>query len=312
MKKTIIITLLFVVKFTYSQVYNYLPLSISNIETNPSFVASNKATFLTSYSHINNFSRDDKFSMNNVKISKYFENYFSGIGLTISNTNTYDTLKYNHIGLSLAYRNIFFDKVYVKLGINYKIIDVSAPKGFFSKYNFEAFNYVTKNTTTQNLNTSITFSTSKELFYTTIGFLNITPSWVNETNYFSTYSYIKIGNFWNLFDGFTNKELSLLVINENNKLVSNNLSYYLTILNVWQINRNLSIKYGGDIGFVNNNYLNIRPYVIYPKPVGFYRKRIKRTEYLIFKISADFALMTNSEKQIYKPAYLISILYRIK
>jgi len=310
MKKIIIITLLFVVKLTYSQVYNYLPLSNSNIETNPSFVASSKTTFLTSYTYIDNFSKNDKFSMNNVKISKYFEKYFSGIGLTISNTNTYDTLKYNHIGLSLAYRNIFFDKVYVKLGINYKIIDITAPKGYFSKYNFETINYVTNNTTTQNLNTSITFSTSKELFYTTIGFLNITPSWINETNYFSTYSYIKVGNFWNLFEGFTDNELSLLVMYEKNKLISNNLSYYLTVLNVWRINRNLSIKYGGDIGFVNNNYINIRPYIIYPKFIKL--NRIRRGGYITFKVSADFALMTNSAKQIYKPAYLFSILLHIK
>ena len=310
MKKIIIITLFFVVKSAYSQVYNYLPLSISNIETNPSFVASNKITFLTSYTHINNFSENDNFSMNNVRISKYFEKYFSGIGLTISNTNTYDTLKYNHIGLSLAYRNIFFDKVYVKLGVNYKIIDITAPKGYFSKYNFETINYVTKKTTTQNLNTSVTFSTSKELLYTTIGFLNITPSWINETNYFSSYTYIKIGNFWNLFNGFTDRELSLLVIKEKNKLISNNLSYYLTAFNIWLINRNLGIKYGGDIGLVNNSYINIRPSIVYPKAIKL--NKIRQGGYIIFKVSADFAFMINSEKQIYKPAYLFSILYHIK
>ena len=125
MRVIIILIFLFANNVMYSQVYNYLPISKTNIETNPSFVASENNKFIITGTYINNFQQNESFSLKTIRISKYFNNYFSGIGLILSNTSTKDTIKYKHVGLSVGYRNILFDKICVKFGINYKLIDLT-------------------------------------------------------------------------------------------------------------------------------------------------------------------------------------------
>lgn len=312
MRVIIILLFLFINKVIYSQVYNYLPISQTNIETNPSFVASENNKFIITGAYINNFQQNEAFSLKTIRISKYFNNYFSGIGLILSNTSTKDTIKYKHIGLSVGYRNILFDKIYVKLGINYKLINLISPKGYFTKYDFVFEDSIQKKNILQNMNFALSFSSSKELFYASFGFLNITPNWAkNQPNIFPQYSYLKIGNFWNFFDGYTDKELSLLFVNENYSFEKHKLGSYITYYNIINLSRNFNLKYGGDFGYVNNNYFNLKPSILFSKNIAFIPYRKGKNEHLIFKISADFAFNTTLTTQIYKPAYLFNLMYKL-
>lgn len=287
-----------------------MPMSISNIETNPSYVASENSMFLTSVSHLNNFQETGRFSMNNLKISKYFENYFSGIGLNFSNTNISDSIKYNHIGLSFAYRNILFNKVYVKFGIHYKLIGISAPQGNFTKYNFIAESNIVEKTNTQNLNLSLTFSSPLEEYYATVGFLNITPIWAKETNYFPQYNYIRIGNFWKLIRSSSDNEISFLIYSQRYNFDIPTTSYYMTIYKQFIISRLSRFKIGGDIGYNSFHKFILKPSFIFFKVRRFNYNSIRnqQSNIIMFKLSADFELKMKS----YKPVYIFSILYNIK
>ncbi|MFC2111343.1 hypothetical protein ACFLQ5_02710 [Bacteroidota bacterium] len=318
MRKIIVILFLLSTNSLVSQVYNYLPISLSDIETNPSFVASNQNRFLfLSAAHINNFQKDESFSFNTVRVSKYFEDYFSGIGLIMSNVNIQDSIKYKYVGVSAAYRNILFEKVYAKVGINYKLMDIDAPEGNFTKYSFDFKDSLMTKSTKQNLNLSFTLSSPNEFYYVTYGMLNLSPSWVvneDELSEFPTYNYLKIGNFLNFFGAEDHRELSLLFIKERVKSANSPISYYLTFINRTAITRKAIIKYGGDIGYVKNSYFNFRPSIKYYREFTNYRKiGLNRRKYngILVKFSTDISSRSNSVNEIYKPAYQFSLMYNI-
>ena len=297
--------LLFISFYTYSQVYDYLPMSYNNIETNPSCVASKRNKFNTNLTHINNFRQENNFSFNNFNINKYLENIYSGIGLSVSNTNLYDSLRYNHIGLSYAYRNIIFDKVYVKLGINYKFIETKAPKGYFTKYNYQFSDSIITKTTTQNCNIALSFTSSREYFYLTLGMLNINPLWIDEENImseFPEYQYVKIGNFWNFIDAGTSNELSVLVIREKYNGLKQSFTFYATFYRkLLTFNRKTYLSFGGDIGYKDNSNIIIKPSILIVDRIG---------GFLILKISTDIAAAIDTKDNMYKPAYLFSLMYK--
>lgn len=317
MRKITIILLLVAANSLHSQVYNYLPISISNIETNPSFVASNQNKFFVSAAHINNFQKNESFSFNTVRISKYFEDYFSGVGLVISNVNIFDSIKYNYVGISAAYRNIFFERIHAKIGVNYKLMDINAPNGSFLKYNFDFEDSIITKSTRQNLNLSFTLSSPNEFYYVTYGILNLAPDWLgNDENLseFPKFKYLKIGNFLSFNEPLSGREISILLIKESVKSVHSPISYYLTFANRLSLTRRYYIKYGIDIGFVKNSYFNFRPSIMGYNEVRHGMKNPRsRTKYgkLAYKFLMDIGSKSNSINEIYKPTYQFSIMYNI-
>lgn len=310
------ILLIILCNSSYSQVYEYLPVSYTNIETNLSFVASEKNDFIAKCYHINNFQKQDNFNYTTLRFSNYFKNRFWGFGLFISNTRIKDTIKYKHAGLSLGYRNILFDKVYVRIGANYKIIDMNSPKGFFTKYDFEYEENIMINDALHNMNLSVTFSSNQEILYLTIGTLNyeFTQS-AKSYNYFPRYNYLKFGNLIQYIEGTTrvNSDISFLIINECNFKENNILGYYISAYNSWSLSRSLTSRYGGDFGY--KEYINLRPYFKIIKDIYYSKKRERKdrgwyqTSYIQLKLSSDFAFNNNFSKQIYKPAYQFGLFY---
>lgn len=299
MKNLLLLFVMFSTCTLSAQVYEYLPVSLTNIETNPSFVASEKGKDLFSVSHVNNFQKGESFSMSNVKLAKYFNNRFSGIGLTMTTTNTYDSIQYNYAGLSLGYRTILFNKIYTKIGVNYKFIDVTAPAGYFTKSRFHYDGQNGINSVYQNMNFSVNFSSGKERYYTVFGYLNFNPSWVNNNRSpFPEYRYMKVGNFWNLF-GENNNEISFLIINSkvNN---THTFGYYLTFQKVYPLTRRVSVKLGGEFGVDTNKLWSLRPTLSLSK-----RK-------MLIQFSPQFTLENTDNPNPINNLYRLSFNYYIK
>src|SRR5258708_7063752 len=124
----VLLALLFFGKI-YGQIYNYDPIRHSNFETNPSYVASEKSRNCLNIVQQNALFSKDKFSNSTIRFSAYSRKYFSGFGLVLSNTHVNDSVHYNYEGLAAAYRTIFFNKVFIKLGVLYKIIDMKTSPG---------------------------------------------------------------------------------------------------------------------------------------------------------------------------------------
>lgn len=317
MRKITILLLLIISNNLQAQVYNYLPISLSNIETNPTFVASMQNKIFVSAAHINNFQENENFSFNTVRISKYFEDYFCGVGLILSNVNTFDSIKYNYIGISAAYRNILFDKVHAKIGVNYKLLDINAPKGNFSKYSYDFEDSIMTKSTRQNLNLSFTLSSPNEFYYVTYGMLNLSPSFLgNDKNLseFPSYNYLRFGNFWNFRDPGAVGDISILFVKESVKSYNSPISYYLTIWDRKTLTRRgLILKYGADIGYVKNSYFNFRPSISLYRDAGHWNKNVSRRKRggIAFKFLMDIGSKSNSVNEIYKSAYQFSIMYNI-
>ena len=297
------ITAIFLALGAHSQVYNYEPFLISNIETNPSFVASDRSNLLIKTSQINNFQQNNSFNQTNIRVSKYFEGIFSGVGLTLNNTTLNDSINYKYAGLSLGYRNILFNRVYTKIGLNFKYLQNTSPLGNFTKFNFDLIDSTTQKRDIKNLNSSITFSDNDEHFYLTLGILNHHPeNWNNNIeNPFPFYRYIQLGNLFSFFDRTNMRELSFTYINSTQFN-----SLFVNVYNYFQVTRRRAIIYGINFGH-NKNHLTFRPNIsIFNSLKGNGGNLLK------VQLMADFSHGINSNDKPYKPAYILKLSFAKK
>lgn len=265
----------------FAQVYNYNPINHYDPEINPAILASYKINNQIQLGHQNSFSSKMPFSMNSLRFSKYFPSAFSGLGLSVNNTNMGNNIYYNDIGLGAGYRNVLFNAILLKLGATYKLVNTSAPAGSFDHYSFTPSDTIKKKNTKGNMNLAMCFSLSDDdMFYISLGILNVDVPW-NKTNnsiQFPTYNVINIGNFMNLFDR-RNSELSYTGFSKLSP-TTNILTYshYISFRFIKPFNRKSTLTYGSRIGFAENKYIHCIPFV------GFYTRR------LMFTLSYNFNL----------------------
>lgn len=294
------------------QVYNYLPVSYSNIETNPTFVSSKANQLLISASHINNFQKKEQFSYSSFRVSNYFEKYFTGVGITINRTTQNDSLSYNHVGLIASYRNVLFNSVQVKVGINYKFLNVNSTNGQFTRYDFEPQDSVITVRQTQNINLAFTLSLRDQV-YVTYGVMNLTPTWVSSSEsktIFPEYQYLKFGDLFTLLGIGRNRELSFLILGERLLRTGSNNSYLITVHNRYLLSRKSLFRYGGDFGYNDLGYFQIRPTISYYYRLRNSKNRWKR-RFLIVKTFADLALPSTNSFKPYKPSYSLSLKFNL-
>jgi len=255
----------FNVTSAYCQVYNYAPFNYFDIETNPSVLASENMNNRLQVYHQNAFLASQKFSYSNLKFSKYFESSFIGLGLSVNNTIMNDDINYNHIGIGAGYRNILFNKVYLKLGVTYKLVSTLAPAGSFDYFSFYPTDWHTQRNFNDNINLALSFSSSLDRYYLSLSALNVDLPWAN-TNpdiKYPSYYVINIGNLMSLFDKI-NSEISYAGFSKYSEINSKRTySHYINLKFNYVATRNSSLNYGTRIGYAENDYFHLIPFVTF-------------------------------------------------
>ena len=283
----------------YGQVYNYIPINHNDIETNPSILASESMNSRIQILHQNTFSSINSFSFNSLRLSKYFESSFFGIGLSINNTNMDSNICYNHIGLGAGYRNVLFNKVYIKFGVTYKLIKTNSTLGNFEYYSFSSSSLNNKKKFKDNLNLALSFSSPNDRYYVSFGLLNFDLLW-NETKnniQFPTYYVINVGNLMSIFDK-RNSEISYTAFSKlSEKSNKTTYSHYMNFKFHIQLTRKAGLNYGSRIGFAENDYFHFIPFITY------YRKK------LVVNLSYSFHLNKMEFQSKYFSTNQINVIY---
>lgn len=296
----IIVVLLISVKPIYSQVYNYTPIIHNDIETNPAILASPKVDNRVQLIHQNSFSSINPFSFNSLRLSKYFESSFLGLGLSLNNTNL-GSFNYNHIGIGAGYRNVLFNKVYLKLGATYKLVNTNSPSGIFDYYSFTPSGFLSKSIIKDNVNLALSFTSSPDdRSYVSFGLLNLDLPWgkTNNSTQFPKYYVLNVGNLMTFFDRDKNSEISYTAFGKlsatSNKII---FSQYINLKFNLSFSRKSSFQYGSKIGFTENAYYHFIPFITY------YRRK--------FAVSVSYNLHLDKVKfnQIYYSTAQINITY---
>ena len=300
---SVLLSMLGIVNPIYSQVYNYSPISYRDIETNPAIVASESKNMQINVSHLNTFSSANPFSTSTLNFSKYSESTFSGLGLTLNNTNMGDSINYNNIGLSAGYRNILFNKVHIRIGLTYKLIKTNAPSGDFDYYSFVASGSLKQKNSNDNLNLSLSISSPSDRYFVSIASLNNKLPWDREIISFGFPSYyvFHLGNLMSLYDGSNrDSEISYTVFSSYSLITKKNkISQSVDLKFIMNITRNISIKYGSRLGFAENKYVPLTPFLT------FFKRKSAVT------ISYDFYSEKNNFPSTYPQSIQLGFIYNL-
>ncbi len=288
------------------QIYNYTPIHHSNSEINPSFLASNKNRFTSSFIHQGSFYSKNKFYYDAARVTLYNSKYFTGVGLTVNNTHVNDSASYSYIGAGAAYRTILFDCVYTRIGFMYKLINVNSPTGSFNYYSFHKNGESNiSNKQIQNGNISISLSSGRETYYVSAGILNVQlPMKKTDTSgLFPQYYFANVGDLAKILD-WESWEISYSVFTKKSphqKTMA--LNHYLTILCIkYPITRFSSLRFGGRIGITDSNYVQFNPVL------SLYHRTYKRS-FVVYQILYDIGIPSHKDKIPYKPSAQFNLTY---
>ena len=255
---------------SFSQVYNYTPIEIYNIETNPAILASKEKNNVFNCSQQNSFSSSNQFSTSNLSASKYLSKSFIGLGISANNTSLGKNKNYSHLGLGIGYRNVLFNKMNIKFGMTYKIIQSNSPKGHFDYFSFspsDSINMSSNSTFSDNLNTSILLSDGYSKYYVSFAVLNLNTPWSNSVhnNFFPNYYAVNLGNFLNLFNVRFGNEVSYSGIFKSSPITNKtSVGHYLKIsLHTKVLSRKSSIISGSSFGYIVNESYHFIPFITY-------------------------------------------------
>lgn len=302
-KNAVILVFLICINYAYSQVYNYAPVIHNDIETNPAILASENMNDRVQLMQQNTFSEKNPFSYTSLRFSKYFQSCFSGVGLSINNTSMDNHVNYKHIGIGAGYRNILFNKVFIKLGACYKLTSSADTSISFDYYSteYKPLPMSDVRTVKNNLNLSLSFSSASDRYYISLGYLNLDLPWDNSHNVtFPTYFVINVGNLMSIFRGDKNgrKEISYSAFLKHASGETTFNQYVNVKLNL-PLTRRSSIQYGIRAGYAENDYFHLIPFLTY------YKKK--------FALSLSYSYRLN-KKNLYTKPYSttqINIIYLI-
>ena len=267
------------------QVYNYSPMSFDDIEINPSKLATKEMGMIQTIRQ-DNF---NDFSLSSLRYTRYIPATFMGLGITLNNTNIKNQ-HYNHLGFGLGYRNIIANKIYIKIGAMYKLIQSNSPAGRFDYYSFTPSDTVYVNHIDHQLNVSVSLSNTLERYFISFSALNLNqPSNTAISSQFPSYYVWNAGNLVSLFNKqFSRSEISYSGNYKYYKLMSqNSVSHYIMVKYGFNLNRKTSLEIGSRFGYAENSYYHIIPLV------NFVRKKFK----------ASFSINTYFDKQTFKTKY---------
>ncbi len=264
------------------QVYNYSVINYRDIETNPAIVASVDKNNTINASYQNSFSSLIPFSCSSLNFSKFFNSKFSGLGLIVNNTTIESNT--NYAGLSAGYLTTLLNRLFVRIGATYKVIN--APAGKIDYYSFVPSGSTNQKHITDNLNASLALSSFSEKYFFSFGLVNIDLPWKTKTTMqFPMYSIVHVGNLMSLLNA-ANSEISYTAFRKVSP-VSKKSSYsqYLDFKFVYYITRKSGIRYGSRMGYLENRYVHCIPFLTW-----FKRKSAVTLSYNFYPVTKDLSI----------------------
>ncbi len=241
------------------QVYNYAPISAFNFETNPSTLANAKFNNRVMAMHQNTFSTTDPFNYSSFRYSKYLKSKFVGLGVSMNRTSHGQGIGYYHAALGCGYRNVLFNKLFIRLGILYKISQINAPPGIFDYFKYTAKEVASKTAITHNMNWSIMLGNSQDTRYVSFSKLNTNlPGFSAQSDFsFPEYYNWTVGNLLSFgrkrerklsYSGFAKKIGGITTV-----------SHYMNLQLNARLGRKYGLNFGGRIGLTDEQYYHIAP-----------------------------------------------------
>jgi len=303
----ILTVLLITVSVLNAQVYDHDPIRHSNFEINPAYMANGRATVTSNFVHRGSAWSSNKFFYDACRISFYNRNYFTGLGLTVNNTNINDSAAYRYAGIGAAYRVVMFNKIYVKAGLLYKLMSYKSAPGNFGYYSFKRVNDgEIKNKTNDNTNVSIAFSSVEDKYYISAGILNYQPWRTLDTNFaFPQYYFVNAGDLGKIMK-LSNWEITYTAFTK--KYPGGNyfpFSQYVTIIyRGFHLTRYSDIGYGSRVGWSGENYIHANPVLSY------YKKLDRRTSYVMCQLMFDLGYDPVKNKLPFQPNPQFNLTYQ--
>lgn len=283
-----------------AQVYNYYPLTQSDQETNPTVLNSERYRSHAQVIHLNSFDTQEAFSYSSIRVSGSTQTHIWGFGITASHTSI-EKKSYEHYAFSVAYRNVLFNKILIKTGLSYKMINTHTPVNYLDNYTTTADSSAGK-PWQDNINIAFTLTNSLERYYLSFGILNINTPWNNNTTYnFPQYYCIHAGNLMSFFDKDRGKEVSYdLVFQKSISDQRFHKIHYVNLKYLLKITRKNTLQIGLRTGYSVGRYIHLMPSI---------------TAYSDSRFSFSFAyqnyLSFKKGNYNYIPNYLFSINYKL-
>lgn len=285
-----IVLLIFFPSLVFSQLYPYSTEIYQNIERNPTYVLSPDYKTAVFFSHHGSLPGTNNYYSDEIKFQHYFERIFSGIGFFVSHNSLNDSSGYNYAGFSAAYRNVLFDKAYVKIGIAYKLIKNKSVSGICDDFTIFSYDSIVKRNDISNFNASFTVSSPSDFYFFSVGICNVNPFVTYNTNKnpFLVQAHASIGNIFSLFNSPLKNYLSFTYLENmfpDGKFYSR--GYFMTLWSVLRINRRTSVVCGLSGGCYEKRYYQITPFLKFAK-----------TKFAI-KVGGDFFVSLKNYKNSY-------------
>jgi hypothetical protein len=292
MKTLLHLLLFFIPTLAFSQFYPYSDDIYHNIERNPTFVLTPDHKTAAFFSHNGSLPGNNNFYSDQVRLQHYYESFFSGLGVFFTHTGFNDSTRYNCIGISAAYRNVIFDKAYIKIGLTYKFLQNRSVSGIYNDYTISPIDSITKRNDISNFNTSFTVSSPSDFYFFSVGVCNINPLTIynQNKNPFLLQYHTSIGNIFSLFNMQLHNYLSFTYLEnhyQNSKFHSR--GYFLTLWSMLlRVTRKTSIIGGFSGGYYEKKYYQVSPFLQY----------VRKT--FAVKIGSDFFISQFHYKNSYK------------
>lgn len=248
---------------SFSQNYFLTPVSHFDIETNPAILSSEKHKKQIRIDQQNGFKNGNTFNYSSLKLASYIDSRFFGVGLSLNSNSVSNNYAYKTAGLGIGYRNVLFDKAYIRIGAFYKLNFTNSAAGQFFHYNLTEYGSNSPQELTDNVNLSFALSSSQEKYYLSISFLNMLMPWgKDKINYFPQYFVINVGDIGSFFRSGEKFKLSYSYIKALNKYtLIRYQSHYVDVSTTLRVTRRINLKFGSHCGSIDNKHLNFIPYI---------------------------------------------------
>jgi hypothetical protein len=258
-KKAFTLAFLLISLSGIGQVYNYNPPSAFNFETNPAILANSKYNNRIVAKHQNSFSRTNPFNYASFRYSKYLKSKFVGLGVSLNRTSHGQGIGYYHAALGCGYRNVLFNKLFIRLGIMYKVIQINAPPGGFDYFQYTSKEVSSKTAITHNMNWSVMLGNSSDTRYVSFSKLNMNLPGLSAQSDFSSPEYYNwtVGNLLS-FGRIRERKLSYCgFVKKIGKATT--VSHYMNLQFNTRLGRKYGLNFGGRIGLTDEQYYHIAP-----------------------------------------------------